>query len=99
MAEVSDGTWRPVLPAAELPPGSRRVVAVYGRRVLLLNEDGRLYAVEALCPHQGFPLDEAAVVDGRLECPHHGYRYCLETGENEYPACDYPAHLPYLKAL
>jgi nitrite reductase/ring-hydroxylating ferredoxin subunit len=83
---------------ADLPPDSRRVVEVNGLRILLLNVAGDLFAFEAVCPHQYYPLDDAFVEDSCLECPFHGYRYRLETGENEYPACDYPAHLPYLKA-
>jgi nitrite reductase/ring-hydroxylating ferredoxin subunit len=90
--------WRRVAAVAELPPDSRRVVMVDDRRVLLLNVGGELFAFEAVCPHQAYPLDEAYAYDGCLECPFHGYRYRLETGENEYPACDYPAHLPWLKA-
>jgi 3-phenylpropionate/trans-cinnamate dioxygenase ferredoxin component len=87
-----------VAAVAELPPGQRRVVEYLGRRVLLLNVDGRLHAFESVCPHQAFPLDDCLVYEGRLECPYHQYRYWLETGENDYPACDYPEHLPWLKA-
>jgi nitrite reductase/ring-hydroxylating ferredoxin subunit len=90
--------WRRAALTAELPPDSRRVVELDDRRVLLLNVGGELFAFEAVCPHQAYPLDDAYVYDGCLECPFHGYRYRLATGENEYPACDYPPHLPYLKA-
>ncbi len=37
--------------------------------------------VEARCSHRGGPLDEGAVVDGCLECPWHGARFDLDTGE------------------
>jgi nitrite reductase/ring-hydroxylating ferredoxin subunit len=92
-------TWRPVAAIADLPPGRRRVVDHDGRRVLLLNVEGRLFAFEAICPHQGFPLDDCTVSEGWLECPYHQYRYRLDTGENEYPACIYPEHLGYLRSL
>jgi nitrite reductase/ring-hydroxylating ferredoxin subunit len=91
--------WRPFATVADLPPGRRRIVDHEGRRVLLLNVEGRLFAFEAVCPHQCFPLDDCTVADGQLECPYHQYRYRLDTGENEYPASIYPEHLGYLKAL
>ncbi len=37
--------------------------------------------VDNACAHLGMPLDEGAVNDGILECPHHGFRYLLATGE------------------
>lgn len=90
--------WRLVAATAELPPGSRQVVRYNGDRVLLLNVAGELFAFLSICPHQGFPLDDCEVSHGRIECPYHGFRYWLDTGENEYPASVYPEHLPYLKA-
>jgi hypothetical protein len=32
------------------------------------------------CPHRGGPLDDAAVEDGCVRCPWHGYRFDLGTG-------------------
>ena len=40
-----------------------------------------------ICPHLLGPLTDAAVADGRLRCPWHGYEFDLETG-----ACLSPAH-------
>jgi nitrite reductase/ring-hydroxylating ferredoxin subunit len=99
MADDDAPRWRAVAATAELPPGHRRVVEYDGRRVLLLNVEGKLYAFESICPHQAFPLDDCAVSAGRLECPYHQYTYRLDTGENDYPAAIYPKHLAYLKAL
>ncbi len=90
--------WRPVASITELPPGGRRVVTYNGRRVLLLNVSGELFAYESLCPHQYYPLDDCAIFDGLIECPFHLFRYRLASGENEYPASVYPEHLAYLKA-
>ncbi len=39
------------------------------------------HVVESRCSHRGGPLHEGAVVDGCLECPWHGARFDLETGE------------------
>ncbi len=77
----------PVLPAAELPPGSHRVITVNGTAVgvfHLANGAGfRAYA--DFCPHAGAPLCDGPQVagpDGRpvLRCPWHGWEFDLETG-------------------
>ena len=39
------------------------------------------YVMESRCSHRGGPLHEGKVVDGCLECPWHGARFDLDTGE------------------
>lgn len=82
---------------AELPPGSRRIVAFGGREIGLFNVGGRVYAVRNSCPHRAAPLCLGRLsgttlpsapyeyVYGRqgmvLRCPWHGWEFDLETGE------------------
>jgi nitrite reductase/ring-hydroxylating ferredoxin subunit len=41
----------------ELPPGSRRVVqTATGRRIVVYNVGGELYALGSVCPHQAGPV-------------------------------------------
>lgn len=39
------------------------------------------HVMESRCSHRGGPLHEGVVVDGCLECPWHGARFDLDTGE------------------
>jgi len=39
------------------------------------------HVMESRCSHRGGPLDDGSVVDGCIECPWHGARFDLETGE------------------
>lgn len=39
------------------------------------------HVMESRCSHRGGPLHEGEVVDGCLECPWHGARFDLDTGE------------------
>lgn len=43
--------------------------------------DGEPHVMESRCSHRGGPLHEGTVVDGCLECPWHGARFDLDTGE------------------
>jgi nitrite reductase (NADH) small subunit len=46
-----------VAPAAEMPPGSRRIIEVSDRRKIgIFNVEGRFFAVRNVCPHMGAPL-------------------------------------------
>lgn len=47
----------PVCPAAELPPGARRIIEVGdGRSIGVFNVHGNYYALRNLCPHAGAEL-------------------------------------------
>jgi nitrite reductase/ring-hydroxylating ferredoxin subunit len=51
-----------------------------GDRFRVLEHGGRLLAHATVCPHQGGPLDDAAVEAGAVICPWHGYRFDCATG-------------------
>jgi nitrite reductase/ring-hydroxylating ferredoxin subunit len=65
----------------EFAPGSVTEREVAGRRVVLVNLGGTLYAVSNLCPHVSLPLAGGFVVDDTLVCPFHGSTFELATGE------------------
>jgi len=67
--------------AAEIPPGSSKVVEVRGRSIALFNMAGTLYALDNTCPHQGGPLGEGYLeANGVVSCPWHGWTFDLKTG-------------------
>ena len=51
--------------------------------------DGTFYAVEDACSHERTPLSDGDLVDHAVECPLHGARFDLRTGEPiELPATE-----------
>jgi 3-phenylpropionate/trans-cinnamate dioxygenase ferredoxin subunit len=90
----------PVCPAAELPPGARRIVEVDGRSIGVFNVGGRLYALHNRCPHRGAPLCEGRLTglataerayavtwtrEGEiLRCPWHGWEFDLADGRSVF---------------
>lgn len=89
--------WVPVARAGDLPPGQVRRVEVEGRVLALVNREGQFYALDAVCPHQGGPLDQGELWRGALECPWHHFRYDPATGANLYPGNVYPDDVPQLQ--
>lgn len=70
-----------VLPLAELPPGTKKVVTVDGKPVLLCHANGALHAISNICSHADKPLERGKIGQGWIACPAHGGRFKLATGE------------------
>jgi nitrite reductase (NADH) small subunit len=65
----------------EIPPGTGRTVEVNGAWIALFNVDGSFYAVDNTCPHAGGSLGEGHLNGHVVECPRHGWRFNVQTGE------------------
>jgi len=83
---------------AELPAGSRRLVTIRGREVVVFNVEGEFFALLDRCPHQGGSLSQGkltGLVEARapgdirysrrgeiIRCPWHGWEFDLRTGRS-----------------
>jgi len=76
---VTEATVR-VARVGDVPPGAMRGVIVDGRSLVLCNVAGRVYAVDAACPHRGGPLEEGDLEGAVVTCPWHGWRWDVTTG-------------------
>lgn len=87
-----------IAPTSEFPPGTRRLVTVNGRAIVVFNVNGEYLALLNRCPHNGGSLVEGALT-GLLEasepgeyrysrqgeiirCPWHGWEFDLRTGRS-----------------
>lgn len=60
-----------------------------GDQILLVKQEGKLYALGNKCTHYGAPLVNGALGKGRVRCPWHGACFSLETGDIEdFPGLD-----------
>src|SRR5271155_3246854 len=64
----------------ELDAKGRFVVRGSHRPILIVKDQGRVYAFDNRCPHMGFPLDRGSVEDGILTCHWHHARFDLASG-------------------
>jgi len=74
--------------------GEMRGVLVAGRRVLLVNVEGRIRAYEDRCPHLGLPLSDGQIDGERLVCSGHHWEYDVCTGRGINPATVELTELP-----
>ena len=66
------------------------MVQVDGTDILLVHLDGRIRAMQGICSHEYFELDQGFLTGDSLTCALHLSRFDLDTGE----ALDPPAELP-----
>ncbi|MBF0311754.1 MAG: Rieske 2Fe-2S domain-containing protein [Magnetococcales bacterium] len=72
--------WLNVAPVDDFPPHTRRLVALPERDVVVFNLDGRYFALEDRCSHDGSPISAGKVQGRELTCPRHGARFSVESG-------------------
>ena len=65
----------------EVPPGVMKMVQVAGQEVCLANVDGKCYAIGNVCTHEEGPLHQGRLEEYEVECPWHGSRFNIRTGQ------------------
>lgn len=66
---------------SEVPADTGKYVEINGRQIALFNVDGKVCAVNHVCPHQGGPLAEGGLEGNVVTCPWHGWQFDVTTGE------------------
>lgn len=63
-------------------------IAAGGTKVVLCRVEGRLYALDSLCPHQGGRIETGSLVEGRYaRCPLHNFLFDPKDGRVVRGAC------------
>jgi 3-phenylpropionate/trans-cinnamate dioxygenase ferredoxin subunit len=89
----------PVANVSDIAPGEVAVVEADGRSLCVGHcEDDTWGAVDNVCTHDGGPLGEGELEDCLVECPRHGGRFDLLTGEVRslppvFPVNSYPVRV------
>ncbi len=84
---------------SEVAPGEVTVVDIDGRSLALGHcADGTWGAIDNVCTHDGGVLGEGELEDCLVECPRHGARFDLLTGEVKalpavFPVNAYPVRV------
>jgi len=73
--------WITVAKVGELSPGTFCKVDADGTQIVVFNIDGKFYAIEDACTHDGGQLTGGTVIGAEIVCPRHGARFCIRTGE------------------
>lgn len=78
--ESGPSDWTAVCADDELGTEPKAVSAA-DMEVLVVRQDGKVYALANRCTHRGGPLAEGQLAEGCVTCPWHGSTFRLEDGE------------------
>jgi nitrite reductase/ring-hydroxylating ferredoxin subunit len=74
-------TWIEALTIDEVPPGNRKAIKIGTKKLLIINHEDKIYAVENSCPHLKIPITKGEITaDCAIICPFHRSSFDLETG-------------------
>ncbi|HUR83931.1 MAG TPA: Rieske 2Fe-2S domain-containing protein [Solirubrobacteraceae bacterium] len=76
----------------DVPRGEGRALTIDGRRIAIFRAGGGWYALDAVCPHRGGPLEDGIVCDRAVICPLHERRFDLQTGASPAAGDGVTAH-------
>ena len=72
--------WIDVCAASAVADNENIVVDVDGTDVAIFKLDGKFYAIEDVCTHDGAEIASGELEGDEIICPRHGARFCVKTG-------------------
>lgn len=80
-----------VAKTSDLLPGTKKAVFAAGKHIMIINADGRFFALDNICTHAGCALATEGEVSGQvITCGCHGSKFNITSGAVVGP----PAKLP-----
>jgi 3-phenylpropionate/trans-cinnamate dioxygenase ferredoxin subunit len=70
-----------VAKASEIPVGQFKAVVVEGRPLLICHTADGFFAIDDTCTHDRGPLADGWLEGNEIECPRHGARFDVKTGQ------------------
>ena len=72
--------WITVAKVNELAPGQYKTLEIDGEPIAVFNIDGKFYAIQDVCTHDGGVLTGGTVEGSIITCPRHGAQFDITTG-------------------
>jgi nitrite reductase/ring-hydroxylating ferredoxin subunit len=73
--------WREVCDVGDILQGQMKPVEIEGQQVTICAVDGQYFAFHTLCSHEQVSLADGYLEGCEVECPLHGARFDIRTGE------------------
>ena len=74
----------------DIEPSGMRAFQVNGVEVCIANVDGKYYAINNICTHEGGPLADGRIDGYEVECPWHSSKFDVRTGQVMQPPANEP---------
>lgn len=83
--EVAEATFD-VGAVDDFPDDTITALTLGDADVVLIRQGGAFFALPDRCTHARFPLHDGVLLDGKIQCAHHGATFDLHTGRPTLPA-------------
>ena len=74
----------------DIQPSQMKEIQVDGENICIVNVEGKYYAIGNVCTHEGGPLADGKLEGYEVECPWHGSKFDVRTGEVTNPPASEP---------
>src|ERR671911_451277 len=74
----------------DIQPSHMKEVQVDGENICIANVEGKYYTIGSICTHEGGPLADGTLEGYEVECPWHGSKFDVRTGEVKNPPASEP---------
>jgi nitrite reductase/ring-hydroxylating ferredoxin subunit len=65
----------------DIPAGSMKHIEVGGKEIVILNANGKFYALNDRCAHMNAPLSMGNLTGNIVTCPFHGAKFEVNSGK------------------
>lgn len=79
--DASQYNFSAVAKEEDLIDGERLFVYIEGIPIVVINLEGKIYAIGDICSHDEGPLGDGDIEGLKIICPRHGAQFDLETGK------------------
>ena len=90
MIILSEEDFVKVSETMDISPSHMKEIQVDGEKICLVNVEGKFYAIGSICTHEGGPLADGTLEGYEIECPWHGSKFDVRTGEVKNPPASEP---------
>jgi 3-phenylpropionate/trans-cinnamate dioxygenase ferredoxin subunit len=97
VSEAIVGDLVRVCDLSDIPPGTMYPADVNEVRLMIVNVDGRLFAVDRICTHATADLSTGFLSDSEVTCPLHLSRFSVTDGKVLSPPATEPLRTYRLK--
>ena len=74
-------------------------VQINGQNICLANIDGKYFAINNICSHEGGPLADGKLEGYEVECPWHQSRFDIKSGQVKAPPAVEPQAVYQVKVV
>jgi glycine betaine catabolism B len=97
MIVLSEEGFVKVSDTKDIQPSHMKEVQVDGESICIVNVEGKYYAIGNICTHEGGPLADGTLEGYEVECPWHGSKFDVRTGEVKEPPASEPESVYQIK--